>query len=74
MRPFRFRKCAGWGNDIDLLVTGSLRSVTSVWMGLSRLQQEMAARKVQIDGDPVLARAMGRWLESHPMNKAPRRV
>lgn len=62
------------GNDIDLLVTGSLRSVTSVWMGLSRLQQEMAARKVQIDGDPVLARAMGRWLESHPMNKAPRRV
>lgn len=62
------------GNDIDLLVTGSLRSVTSVWMGLSRLQQEMAARKVQIDGDPALARAMGRWLESHPMNKAPRRV
>lgn len=62
------------GYEIDLLVTGSLRSVTSVWMGLSRLSQEIAAREVQIDGDPVLAREVGRWLESHPMNKAPRRV
>jgi DNA-binding HxlR family transcriptional regulator len=62
------------GYEIDLLVTGSLRSVTSVWMGLSRLSQEIAAREVQIDGDPVLARELGRWLESHPMNKAPRRV
>lgn len=62
------------GYEVDLLVTGSLRSVTSVWMGLSRLSQEIAAHEVQIDGDPVLAREMGRWLESHPMNKAPRRV
>jgi hypothetical protein len=62
------------GFEIDLLVTGSLRSVTSVWMGLSRLSQEIAARQVQIDGDPVLARQIGRWLESHPLNKAPRRV
>jgi DNA-binding HxlR family transcriptional regulator len=62
------------GYEIDLLVTGSLRSVTSVWMGLSRLSQEIAAREVRIDGDPALARDVGRWLESHPMNKAPRRV
>lgn len=62
------------GFEIDLLVTGSLRSVTSVWMGLSRLSQEIAARQVQIDGDPALARQIGRWLESHPLNKAPRRV
>lgn len=62
------------GYDIDLLVTGSLRSVTSVWMGLSRLSQEIAAKQVQIDGDPALARQIGLWLESHPMNKVPRRV
>ncbi len=62
------------GYEVDLLVTGSLRSVTSVWMGLSRLSQEIAAHEVQIDGDPALAREMGRWLESHPLNKAPRRV
>ena len=62
------------GYEIDLLVTGSLRSVTSVWMGLSRLSQEVAAKQVQIDGDPTLARQMGLWLESHPMNKMPRRV
>lgn len=62
------------GYEIDLLVTGSLRSLTSVWMGLSRLSQEIEARQVQIDGDPALAREMGRWLESHPMNKVPRRV
>lgn len=62
------------GYEIDLLVTGSLRSLTSVWMGLSRLSQEIASRHVQLDGDPALARDMGRWLESHPMNRAPRRV
>lgn len=62
------------GHEIDLMVTGSLRAVTSVWIGLSRLQQELAARRVQIDGDPALARSMGRWLESHPMNRAARRV
>ncbi len=43
-------------------------------MGLSRLSQEVAAKQVQIDGDPTLARQMGLWLESHPMNKVPRRV
>ena len=62
------------GYQIDLLVTASLRSVTSVWMGLSRLSQELASRQVQIDGDPALARLMGRWLEGHPYNNAPRRV
>lgn len=62
------------GFEIDLLVTSSLRSMTSVWMGLSRLSAEVEARQVQIDGDPVLARQMGRWLEGHPYNKAPRRV
>ena len=62
------------GNEIDLLVTGSLRSLTSVWMGLSRLSQEVAARQVQLDGDPGLAREMGRWLEGHPLNQTPRRV
>jgi DNA-binding HxlR family transcriptional regulator len=62
------------GNEIDLLVTGSLRSLTSVWMGLSRLSQEIATKQVQLEGDPGLAREMGRWLEGHPMNKAPRRV
>jgi DNA-binding HxlR family transcriptional regulator len=62
------------GYDIDVLVTGSLRSVTSVWMGLTRLSQEIAAQQVQIDGDPALARQMREWLESHPMNKVPRRV
>ena len=62
------------GNEIDLLITGSLRSLTSVWMGLSRLSQEVAARQVQLDGDPGLAREMGRWLEGHPLNQTPRRV
>jgi DNA-binding HxlR family transcriptional regulator len=50
------------GFEVDLLVTASLRSMTAIWMGLARVGQEVAAGRVQIDGDPAVARSMQQWL------------
>jgi DNA-binding HxlR family transcriptional regulator len=50
------------GFEVDLLVTSSLRTMTAIWMGLNRLGQEIEAGRVQLDGDPAIARAMQRWL------------
>ncbi len=50
------------GHDIDLLITASLRSMTAVWMGLAKLAQEVAAGRIEIDGEPSLARSMEGWL------------
>lgn len=50
------------GFEIDLYVTGSLRSMTSVWMGLSTLKAEMDAGKIEVTGDKELKRSMENWL------------
>ena len=62
------------GFDIDLLVTSSLRVMTSVWMGLARLDAEIGAGRVQIDGDPGIARAMQQWLKLSVFAPTERRV
>ena len=50
------------GFDVDLFVTGSLRSMTSVWMGLSTLRSEIDAGKLTLTGDKQLAKTMENWL------------
>ncbi len=50
------------GYEVDLLVTGSLRSMTAIWMGTATLRSEIAAHRIRVDGDPAIARAMGDWL------------
>ena len=50
------------GFEVDLYVTGSLRSMTSVWMGLSSLKDELDKGKLEITGDKVLTRSMENWL------------
>jgi DNA-binding HxlR family transcriptional regulator len=62
------------GYDVDLLITGPLRAMTAVWMGLSSIGTETAARRVTIDGDPVIARAMDDWLGLSPFAREQRRV
>ena len=49
--------------DIDLLVTSSLKTMTAIWMGLVRLDAEIKAGHVQLDGDPAIGRAMQHWLK-----------
>lgn len=62
------------GHDIDLLVTASLRSMTSVWMGYSSVAEELASGRVQLDGDPALARRLRDWLGQHPLSRQKRAV
>ena len=62
------------GFEIDLLVRGSLRSMTAVWMGLALLRQEVDAGRLELDGDPKIAAAMQSWLGLSGFAPEPRRV
>lgn len=50
------------GFDVDLYVSGSLRSMTSVWMGLSSLKAEIDAGNLEITGDRTLVSTIQDWL------------
>lgn len=62
------------GFDVDLLVTSSLKSMTSIWMGLSVVRREVEAGQLEFDGDPNIASAMQQWLGLSPFAREPRRV
>jgi DNA-binding HxlR family transcriptional regulator len=62
------------GFEIDLFVTSSLRIMTAIWMGLARVTQEVAAGRVQLDGDPAIARVMQQWLGLSVFAAGERRV
>lgn len=50
------------GHEIDLLVSASLRAMTSVWMGLTTIKAEVEAGRIQLDGERAIARSIGKWL------------
>lgn len=62
------------GYEVDLLVQGSLRAMTSVWMGFSTMAQEAAQGKLAVEGDPRLARSIQSWLGLSPFARTERRV
>jgi DNA-binding HxlR family transcriptional regulator len=62
------------GFDVNLLVEGTLRSMTAVWMGLTDIRREVAAGHLTLDGDPAVARAMQQWLGLSPFAGGERRV
>ncbi|WP_144300078.1 winged helix-turn-helix transcriptional regulator [Elioraea rosea] len=62
------------GFEVDLLVIGSLRSMTSVWMGLASVRDEVAHGRLELHGDPVLARSIQHWLGLSPFAGETRRV
>lgn len=62
------------GYEVDLLVTSSLKTMTSIWMGLTRLEAEVRAGRVQLDGDPAVSRSMQLWLKLSVFAPAERRV
>jgi len=62
------------GFEVDLLVTGSLRSMTAVWMGLSIVRKEVEAGRLELIGDPQIARAMQQWLGLSTFAPETRRV
>jgi hypothetical protein len=50
------------GFEVDLLVVGSLRSMTAVRMGISAIRQEVEAGRLELVGDAQVARTMQQWL------------
>lgn len=62
------------GYEVDLLVTSSLKTMTSIWMGLTRLGPEVEAGRVRLDGDPAVGRSMQQWLKLSSFAPVVRRV
>lgn len=50
------------GFDIDLQIRCSLRTMTSVWMGISTLKQEVESGAMELIGDKTMIRSMESWL------------
>lgn len=57
------------GFEVDLYVAGPLRSMTAIWMGLATVQGETAGGRLEVTGDPVVARTMQQWLGLSPFAK-----
>lgn len=62
------------GYEVDLLVSGSLRCMTAIWMGLVRVDAEVAAGRIELEGDRALANSFGTWLGLSPFAPTQRRV
>jgi DNA-binding HxlR family transcriptional regulator len=54
------------GFDVDLYLTGSLRSMTAVWMGHATLRNEIDGGNIEVTGDKAIARSMNEWLGLSP--------
>lgn len=62
------------GFDIDLYVDTDLRTMTSIWMGLTTVAAEAAADRLQLTGDGSLQRSMQHWLGLSPFAKERKRI
>lgn len=62
------------GYEVDLHVRSSLRSMTSVWMGVTTLKFEIDAGHIVLTGDKAVARSMQEWLGLSPFAKEKSRV
>jgi hypothetical protein len=62
------------GYEVNLTVSGALRSMTAIWMGLASVRQEVEAGRLELLGDMHLARSMEKWLGLSPFAQEARRV
>jgi DNA-binding HxlR family transcriptional regulator len=62
------------GFEVDLYVVGSLRALTAIWMGLTTVRREVAAKQLELLGDAALARSIEQWLGLSPFAAETRRV
>ncbi len=62
------------GHDLDLLIRGSLRSMTAIWMGLTTVEREVEAGEIELVGAKAIARSMQHWLGLSPFSKEKNRV
>ena len=62
------------GFEVDLYVVTDLRTMTAIWMGLTTVQDEVRAGRLELTGDAGLGRSMQRWLGLSPFAKERKRV
>jgi DNA-binding HxlR family transcriptional regulator len=62
------------GFEIDLFITGSLRAMTAIWMGVTTVEKEVDTRQLDIQGDRKIAGAMQQWLGLSPFAKEKSRL
>lgn len=51
------------GFEVDLYVAADLKAMTSAWMGMSRMADEVAAGRIVLTGDPDLIRTLSGWMK-----------
>lgn len=54
------------GFEVDLLVTTDLKTMTSIWMGLTKVNNARADRHLELDGDKGRIKSMQTWLGLSP--------
>jgi hypothetical protein len=54
------------GFDVDLYVTTDLRTMTSIWIGLTTAREALAQEKLVLTGDRQLAQNIQSWLGLSP--------
>jgi DNA-binding HxlR family transcriptional regulator len=57
------------GFDVDLYVVSDLRTMTAIWMGLTTVQKETQANRLELLGDANLRKSMQMWLGLSPFAK-----
>ncbi len=62
------------GFEVDLYVTGSLRAMTAIWMGVTTVRREVDAKELDIQGDQAIASDMQQWLGLSPFAKEKSRL
>lgn len=62
------------GNDVDLYVSSTLRSMTAVWMGHTTLKAEIAAGNIMLTGDKAMTRSIHGWLGLSPFAREKTRI
>lgn len=62
------------GFDVDLYVVSDLRTMTAIWMGLTTVQNELGANRLELLGDASLRKSMQTWLGLSPFAKERKQV
>jgi DNA-binding HxlR family transcriptional regulator len=57
------------GFNVDLYVETPLRAMTSIWMGLTTVAEEVSGGRLELTGDPAISRSMQQWLGLSPFAK-----
>lgn len=62
------------GFDVDLYVSTDLRTMTAIWMGLSSVEAEARAGRIELTGDRSVKASMQQWLGLSPFAAERKRV